>query len=265
MLSTIISLSITTFPWIIPASLQIFNFKVEYICSLYWGEGGRGEKRKKERGREGRKFIKRKKREKKNLSLDSAVPSEQTMIFISLKISLLPYQCSLEHASETSQLLRPCGLVSFSSSETYQRSQFQLSNSLSFSKSPLSELTDNHSTLQELLPQGVSGVLSGFKEKNLDLSGSPSFTLDISDISVASWWLSGKVAIRKIPWRREWHPTPVFLPGKSHGQKSLAGYSPWKSKRVVQDLETKQQRKQSDISKDYPDNLVHFHELSFGL
>lgn len=85
MLSTIISLSITTFPWIIPASLQIFNFKVEYICSLYWGEGGRGEKRKKERGREGRKFIKRKKREKKNLSLDSAVPSEQTMIFISLK------------------------------------------------------------------------------------------------------------------------------------------------------------------------------------
>ena len=29
------------------------------------------------------------------------------------------------------------------------------------------------------------------------------------------------------PWRRKWHPTPVFLPGKSHGQRSLAGYSPW--------------------------------------
>ena len=28
------------------------------------------------------------------------------------------------------------------------------------------------------------------------------------------------------PWRREWQPTPVFLTGKSHGQKSLAGYSP---------------------------------------
>jgi len=27
----------------------------------------------------------------------------------------------------------------------------------------------------------------------------------------------------KIPWRREWQPTPVFLPGKSHGQRSLAG------------------------------------------
>ena len=30
----------------------------------------------------------------------------------------------------------------------------------------------------------------------------------------------------KIPWRRKWEPTPVFLPGESHGQRSLAGYSP---------------------------------------
>ena len=29
------------------------------------------------------------------------------------------------------------------------------------------------------------------------------------------------------PWRREWLPTPVFLPGKSKEQKNLAGYSPW--------------------------------------
>ena len=33
--------------------------------------------------------------------------------------------------------------------------------------------------------------------------------------------------LRKIPWRRNWQPTPVFLPGKSHGLRSLAGYSPW--------------------------------------
>ena len=31
----------------------------------------------------------------------------------------------------------------------------------------------------------------------------------------------------KISWRRKWHPTPVFLPGKSHGWRSLVGYSPW--------------------------------------
>ena len=30
-----------------------------------------------------------------------------------------------------------------------------------------------------------------------------------------------------IPWRRKWQPTPVFLPGESHGQRNLAGYSPW--------------------------------------
>ena len=33
--------------------------------------------------------------------------------------------------------------------------------------------------------------------------------------------------VRKIHWSRKWQPTPVFLPGKSHGQRSLAGYSPW--------------------------------------
>ena len=32
--------------------------------------------------------------------------------------------------------------------------------------------------------------------------------------------------VSKIPWRRKWQPTPVFLPGKSHGQRSLTGYSP---------------------------------------
>ena len=54
-----------------------------------------------------------------------------------------------------------------------------------------------------------------------------------------SWWLSGKKStsqcrrcgfncwIEKIPWRRKWQTTPVFLPGKSHGQRSLAGYSSW--------------------------------------
>ena len=31
-------------------------------------------------------------------------------------------------------------------------------------------------------------------------------------------------------WRRKWQSTPVFLPGKSHGQRSLAGYSPWSPK-----------------------------------
>ena len=32
--------------------------------------------------------------------------------------------------------------------------------------------------------------------------------------------------VEKIPWRRAWQHTPVFLPGESHGQRSLVGYSP---------------------------------------
>ena len=45
----------------------------------------------------------------------------------------------------------------------------------------------------------------------------------------------------KIPWRRKWQPTPVFLPGESHGRRSLVGYSP-------------RGRKESDTIE-----LLHFH------
>ena len=38
--------------------------------------------------------------------------------------------------------------------------------------------------------------------------------------------------VRKIPRRREWQPTPVFLPGESHGQRNLVGYSPWSHKEL---------------------------------
>ena len=33
--------------------------------------------------------------------------------------------------------------------------------------------------------------------------------------------------VKKMPWRRKWQPTPVFLPGKSHRQGNLVGYNPW--------------------------------------
>ena len=56
------------------------------------------------------------------------------------------------------------------------------------------------------------------------------------------WWLSGKEFayecrklrfnpwVRKVLWRKKWQPIPVFLPRKSHEQRSLAGYSPWSHK-----------------------------------
>ena len=42
--------------------------------------------------------------------------------------------------------------------------------------------------------------------------------------------IKGKRTHKCNSWRREWQTTPVFLPGKFHGQRSLAGYSPWGSK-----------------------------------
>ena len=36
----------------------------------------------------------------------------------------------------------------------------------------------------------------------------------------------------RIPWKRKWQPTPVYLPGKSHGQRSLVSYSPWNLKEL---------------------------------
>ena len=68
------------------------------------------------------------------------------------------------------------------------------------------------------------------------------------------WWLSGKEParqcrrhrfnswVRKIPWTGKWQPTPVFLPGKIHGQRSLTGYYLWSHKRVRHNLVTKQQQ-----------------------
>ena len=47
---------------------------------------------------------------------------------------------------------------------------------------------------------------------------------------------------RRISWRRKWQLTSVFLPGKSPGERSLAGSSPWGHRRVEHDLATKQQQ-----------------------
>ena len=72
------------------------------------------------------------------------------------------------------------------------------------------------------------------------------FRASIKDIGLLKW-LSGKESacqwrrckrgwfdpwVEKIPCRRKWQPTPLFLPGKSHGQRNHVGYSPWACKEV---------------------------------
>ena len=49
--------------------------------------------------------------------------------------------------------------------------------------------------------------------------------------------------VRNIPWSRKLQTSPVFVPGKSHGQRSLAGYSPWDCKRLGHDLVAKEQQR----------------------
>ena len=51
-----------------------------------------------------------------------------------------------------------------------------------------------------------------------------------------------KLKYLRTAWKRIRQPTSVFLPGISHGQRSLVGYRPWGRKRVRHDLVTKQQQ-----------------------
>ena len=83
-------------------------------------------------------------------------------------------------------------------------------------------------------------------------------TLSVEKVKTSSkivlpFWLSGKESfcqfkrcrfnpwVGKIPWRKKWQPTLVFLPRRFHGQRNLAGYSPWGQKRDRHDSVTKQQ------------------------
>ena len=98
-------------------------------------------------------------------------------------------------------------------------------------------------------------MLSQYSPKCLTISTS---TFEFSPFQPQWQWLSGKESscqcgfdpcVVKIRWRRKWQPTPVFLPGKSHGQRCLAGYSPWDRKRVGHDLTTKQQWQEPSMLK----------------
>ena len=88
---------------------------------------------------------------------------------------------------------------------------------------------------QNSLIKKIVTVTSGFKGKDFNLSQRYVGLLR---------WLSSKESacpcrrhgfyswVGNIPWRKKWQPNLVFLPGKSHGQRSLAGYSPGGRKRV---------------------------------
>ena len=85
-----------------------------------------------------------------------------------------------------------------------------------------------------------------------EYSGLISFTMDWLDLLAVQGPLknlfhhhSSKASVlwcSAFFWRRQWHPTPVLLPGKSQGQRSLVCCSPWGSQRVGHDLAIEQQQ-----------------------
>ena len=68
--------------------------------------------------------------------------------------------------------------------------------------------------------------------------------------------------VRKITWRRKWQPTPVLLPGKSHGRRSLICYNPWARKEsdTTEWLHLKGNYiiKKTNVGKHYADNYTIF-------
>ena len=70
----------------------------------------------------------------------------------------------------------------------------------------------------EQLTLSLSGIKYGASQMALVLKNSP--------VNAGNMRHGFNPWFRKIPWRRAWQPTPIFLPGESHGQKNLAGYSP---------------------------------------
>ena len=88
--------------------------------------------------------------------------------------------------------------------------------------------------LDEVVHSATDATYSNF---NIDLQSVPLLSLGfIHKSRLPRWHLVKKVQEsswhRKILLRRKWQPTPVFLPGKFHRQRSLVGYSPWGHKEL---------------------------------
>ena len=64
-----------------------------------------------------------------------------------------------------------------------------------------------------------SETINEASQVSLVVKNTPACAGDIRDAGFDHW-------VGKIPWRRAWQPTPEFLPGESHGQRSLVGYDP---------------------------------------
>ena len=73
-------------------------------------------------------------------------------------------------------------------------------------------------------------IISIDAEKDFDKIQHPFLTKTLPKMGIDGTYFNIVKAIYDKPTGRQWHPTPVLLPGKSHGQRSLVGCSPWGEK-----------------------------------
>ena len=101
---------------------------------------------------------------------------------------------------------------------------------------PSTEVMNNLNCKGSLILEFIKAT-SGFAEKTKSSFWNENFNFKYAIICNWIWLRWWRICLQcgrpgfdpwvgKIPWRREWQTTPVFLPGESHEQRSLAGYSP---------------------------------------
>ena len=87
-------------------------------------------------------------------------------------------------------------------------------------------------TLTSLMVTSALAIKKNLTVKKSKQSGYGSDRASLVAQSVKNLPAVQKTQVRSLSWRRKWQPTPVSLPGKSHGQRSLVGCSPWGRKEL---------------------------------
>ena len=110
-------------------------------------------------------------------------------------------------------------------------------------KDPLEKGMATHSSIlawkipRTILPMGSQRVGNdwvAFTSLHFSLSRASQVELVVNNPPASARDMGLIPELGRSPWRRSWQPTPIFLPGESHGQRSLAGYSPWVHKSRTQ-------------------------------
>ena len=92
---------------------------------------------------------------------------------------------------------------------------------------PFNYVLSKHSTKVEIGEFSINTQCGGIRCKDHKSALGKAEQKDKNSTNSSLIWQVDMSHRNSYHWRRQWHPTPVLLPGKSHGQRSLVGWSPW--------------------------------------